>query len=77
MVCGRAGVGKSAFAPLLIAYLAHNKRPVLYRHLSENLETLMLMDFRSTPFKCRMASYSAELQFQWQVSSRLWAHACP
>lgn len=64
-------MGKSAFAPLLIAYLAHKRRPVIYRHLTAFHETLVMMDFRSTPFQCRIASYSAELQIRWEVSGAI------
>ena len=68
------GVGKSAFAVPLIAFLAHNKRPVLYRHKAGQRETLLLMDFSKEPFECRMAAYSSGTQDLWQVSGNVCLH---
>ena len=69
-----SGVGKSAFAVLLTAFLAHKQRPVLYRHKASEFETMLLMDFSKQPFAFRMAAYESVLQRKWEVSGIMDEH---
>lgn len=62
-------MGKSAFAPLLISRLAHEKLPVLYHDVGGG--TLLQVDFSEAPFTFKLCDYSNYELRCWEVSAAL------
>lgn len=62
------GIGKSAFAPLLMSRLAKMGCKVVYKFKSANTHVLVLMDYRNMDnVQVDMQAYSEELLQTWLV----------
>jgi Mrp family chromosome partitioning ATPase len=70
VLTGSPGVGKSAFAMLLVAHLAQQGGVVIYHYTGSFCEWLVLFDFRGQQVKVEMQPYSEVRLFSW-VSTTL------